>query len=169
MTLYSWNVHRIEHVGNVLSKGGAKKLGNIYVESEFDLTNLKKYISRKKIFWVSSWRVDFYCVDRDRHVDCVYYSVVQCVICHMKHDKRLKSVKEDSFTKLVKGWCLRIQSLSRKLNEVRVMQKSRVRIFQAGSSKAKNKIGVSEEGWRSWGCKWVWLSKEGGEYVSRGS
>lgn len=35
--------------------------------------------------------------------------------------------------------------MSRKLNEVRVMQKSRVRIFQAGSSKAKNKIGVSEE------------------------
>lgn len=90
MTLYSWNVHRIEHVGNVLSKGGAKKLGNIYVESEFDLTNLKKYISRKKIFWVSSWRVDFYCVDRDRHVDCVYYSVVQCVICHEAWQKAKK-------------------------------------------------------------------------------
>lgn len=63
----------------------------------------------------------------------------------IKHDKRLKSVKEDSFTKLGRGSCLRIQSLSRKLNEVRVMQKSRVRIFQAGNSKAKNKIGVPEE------------------------
>lgn len=64
----------------------------------------------------------------------------------MKHGKRLKSVKEDSLTKLGKGSSLRIQSFSRKLNEVRVMQKSRVRVFLAGNSKAKNKIGVSEEG-----------------------
>lgn len=41
MALHSWNVYRIEHVSDVLSKDRERKLGNRYVESEFDLTNLK--------------------------------------------------------------------------------------------------------------------------------
>ena len=40
---------RIEHAGDVLSKDGKRKLGNLFVESEFDLTNLKKHMSGKKV------------------------------------------------------------------------------------------------------------------------
>lgn len=32
MTLHSWNVHRDEHVGDVLPEDGERRLGNTYAE-----------------------------------------------------------------------------------------------------------------------------------------